>query len=215
MIPAGIPRVANLQYLRALQPVDDAFVAAAAVEGHPCRPGCDACCHGPFDIGAADAWLLVEGLGSLPDEARAASMRRIATAAGRQRAHLGVGSGEPVSVSLLGDDRFDELCDELHQEPCPLLVDGRCQVYPFRPQTCRMTGARYVEEPEGVDGTVELDMGCPIDLTKDYAAIRLPIDEVENAIARVESSLSLPVIGHDRTTIAIALDLILRSRVDR
>ncbi|MGH7536460.1 MAG: hypothetical protein ACREMG_12905 [Gemmatimonadales bacterium] len=33
----------------------------------PCRAGCTACCHGPFDISVADAELLREAVGRLPD----------------------------------------------------------------------------------------------------------------------------------------------------
>jgi hypothetical protein len=34
----------------------------------PCARGCTACCHGPFDVSAADVVLLLDGFASLPPD---------------------------------------------------------------------------------------------------------------------------------------------------
>ncbi|HEX5004056.1 MAG TPA: hypothetical protein VFV65_02005, partial [Gemmatimonadales bacterium] len=44
----------------------------------PCRAGCTACCHGPFDITVADALLLREAVAGLPADARTALLARAA-----------------------------------------------------------------------------------------------------------------------------------------
>jgi Fe-S-cluster containining protein len=77
-----------------------------------CRPGCCECCLGPFDITREDAARLLEGLAQL-DPARAAA---IVSRAQRFRD---------------GDD-----------EPCPVLDPsaGTCELYAWRPVTCRVFG---------------------------------------------------------------------------
>ncbi len=123
----------------------------------PCRAGCSACCHGPFDISVADALLLREGLATLPEAERqqvAARGRRILA---RMQA-LAPDWGPPFDVQAVGDDEFDILCDALADEPCPLLdTEGRCRVYPFRPLVCRMIGLPLLT----ADGEV-LENACPI-----------------------------------------------------
>ncbi len=133
----------------------------------PCRAGCSACCHGPFDISAADALLLREGLVTLPpavrDEVAArgqALLRRMQVLAPSWRT--------PFDIASLGDEQFDVLSEALAAEPCPLLShDGRCLVYDYRPLVCRMIGLPLLT----ADGDV-LENACPIqDQFPAYAAL--------------------------------------------
>jgi Fe-S-cluster containining protein len=106
----------------------------------PCGAGCSACCHGPFDISAADARLLAAGVERLPPEARPEVARRAAALVERVRA-LEPGFGPPWDVDAIPEERFDAICEALAGEPCPLLdAEGRCRVYADRPLICRMIG---------------------------------------------------------------------------
>ncbi len=142
-----------------LQKLDRWFEAAAT--NHPgvipCRPGCSDCCHGPFDVSAADALLLREGLATLPEATRAAVRVRGRTLLDKFR-KLEPGWGPPWDLREIDTDRFDELADALASEPCPLLDgDGRCTVYAYRPLVCRVMGLPMMT----ADGLV-LENACPI-----------------------------------------------------
>ncbi len=134
---------------------------AAGVAAHPgavpCYVGCSACCVGPFDISAADAALLARGLGRLPLAVRA----EVEARARRQVERARVAApewGPPWDVRAIGDDRFDEVCDALHDEPCPLLDErGRCLAYEERPLICRMMGL-----PMATPGGRTIENCCPI-----------------------------------------------------
>ncbi len=205
MTPDRIPRVVNTQYQRVLDAIDTALAGrAVGFPDQPCREGCAACCHGPFDVGPADVWLMLEGIEALEAAARRRAMLRIATAAAEQRRELGADADEGVGVATSGEDRFDEMCDALADQACPLLEDDRCVVYAARPQPCRLVGARYVAGPE------ELDMDCPVGLTADLPPVSLDFIALDGDVARIEHRLTVPGIGDDRTTIAIGLDSALR-----
>jgi Fe-S-cluster containining protein len=106
----------------------------------PCRGGCAACCHGPFDISVADALLLRRTVDALPAPERAA----VEAAAARQLARvaeLEPNWHAPHEIAAIGDERFDRIAEALADEPCPLLDPaGRCRVYDDRPLICRLMG---------------------------------------------------------------------------
>lgn len=106
----------------------------------PCRGGCTACCHGPFDISVADAELIEGAVRALPEADRAEVMRR-AEALLQRMVVLEPAWESPYAVDALGEDRFDRLTEALAGEACPLLDDGgRCRIYADRPLVCRMIG---------------------------------------------------------------------------
>ena len=90
----------------------------------PCRSGCTACCHGPFDISVADAELLAEAVHHLPAPLRAQAVVRAASFLDRMRA-TEPGWMAPYEIAELGEERFARLSDALAGEPCPLLM--RCR----------------------------------------------------------------------------------------
>ena len=146
---------------RALLPVLDQWfargVAAAGPSVVPCRSGCTACCHGPFDISPADAALVAEGLAALPAETQAEVAERAAAQLSRYR-ELIEGWGPPWDVDGVDEASFDALCESLRNLPCPALgPEGGCLIYAHRPATCRMTGLAILTRDDEV-----LENVCPI-----------------------------------------------------
>lgn len=146
-----------------IQIVDAALAEAARKSGGwlACRPGCTQCCHGPFPISTTDVARLHRGLAEL-DPARAALIRH--------RAQLDQ-----------GDD-----------DPCPVLDPdtGFCELYDFRPLTCRTFGPAFLQN-ESVVGVCDLCYSGATD--EQIVACAVPLD--------VESLDATP----EETTIAQAL----------
>jgi Fe-S-cluster containining protein len=108
-----------------------------------CRPGCTQCCYGAFAINRLDALRLQAGMNALRDlnasKAEAITMRA--------RAWLhSYGEDFPGDrkSGILGDSeeeqqRFEEFANDA---PCPALdlATGLCDVYEWRPMTCRVFG---------------------------------------------------------------------------
>ena len=128
-----------------VQIVDAALADAVRQSGAwlVCRPGCTQCCHGPFPISQLDVARLQAGLAELgridPDGAdRVRTRARDAVV--RLAPEL---PGDPETGILAEDDAaqlaFDELADD---EPCPALdpATGTCDLYAYRPMTCREFG---------------------------------------------------------------------------
>jgi Fe-S-cluster containining protein len=159
MTRATDPRTGPLAYRMLLERLERWFAEGRAQHGDviPCRTGCSACCHGPFDVSVADVELLVEAVRRLPDAERAEVEARAEALVRRMRA-LEPGWEAPHDVAALGDERFDRLVEALAAEPCPLLDDaGRCRVYDDRPLVCRLTGLGMVTPAGRV-----IENPCPI-----------------------------------------------------
>lgn len=123
-----------------------------------CRPGCTQCCHGPFAINALDVARLREGMRALQqsDPALADTIASRARAWVRQ---YGPGFPGDPATGILSDseearERFEEFANEA---PCPALdpATGRCDVYAWRPMTCRVFGPP-VRMENGALGCCEL-----------------------------------------------------------
>lgn len=122
----------------------------------PCKSGCTACCHGPFDISAADAALLREGVAALDPVTQAEVRSRGEFLLARMKG-IAPEWEAPWEIEDVGEDRFDEITDALEGEACPLLdAEGRCVVYAHRPAICRMMGLGM----RTAQGNVE--NACPI-----------------------------------------------------
>jgi len=108
-----------------------------------CRPGCTQCCHGAFAINPLDAARLGAGMDALAamDSPLAVEIRNRATAwIAEFEAEF---PGDP-QTGILGTSeeeqaRFDAFADEA---PCPALnpATGLCDLYSWRPMTCRVFG---------------------------------------------------------------------------
>jgi Fe-S-cluster containining protein len=124
----------------------DAALADAARRAGPwlaCRIGCTQCCHGAFAINALDAERLRAGMDALRinDPALAAEVERRAVA---WLDDHGPGFPGDRKTGILGtskqeQERFEEFANEA---ACPALdpATGRCDVYAWRPMTCRVFG---------------------------------------------------------------------------
>jgi Fe-S-cluster containining protein len=133
----------------------------------PCRAGCSACCHGPFDISAADTLLLREGLATLAPAAREQVRIRGEQLLARMREQAPAW-GPPWDLAELGEERFDGIVETLADVPCPLLDDqGACRLYDWRPLVCRLIGLPMMT----AEGEL-LENACPIqEQFPDYALL--------------------------------------------
>jgi Fe-S-cluster containining protein len=124
----------------------DAALADAARRAGPwlvCRLGCTQCCVGAFTINALDALRLQHGMAELrkSDPALAAEIERRVKA---WIAEHGPAFPGDVATGVLGkteadQKRFEEFANDA---VCPALdpATGRCDVYAWRPMTCRVFG---------------------------------------------------------------------------
>ena len=128
--------------------VDNVFerVRQAHSEEVRCHLGCSDCCHAIFDLSLIEAmYIQIRFVESLP-EARQAALLEKANRIDRHLARIkreaakSVADGEEEATVL---ERLAEI-----RVPCPLLSDeGRCELYVFRPITCRLYGI-----PTAIDG---------------------------------------------------------------
>lgn len=142
-----------------VQIVDSALADATRRSGKwlVCRPGCTQCCIGAFAINQLDAFRLRRGLADLEIRApqRAARVQERAREAVARLAHEF--PGDPVSGVLdEGEDAAQRFAGFANDEPCPALdpESGTCELYEFRPMTCRVFGPP-VRSEEGL-GVCEL-----------------------------------------------------------
>jgi len=175
----------------------------------PCRAGCSACCHGPFDISIADVAALVDAVRLLPDTTRERVLATAREQADAMRA-LEPDWPHPYDIRAIGDDRFDRLSDAFAALPCPLLDRaGHCSVYHARPAVCRLMGLGLVNEYGDV-----IDNACPIqddfptyrDLSPQFFALAAWEDAEESCRrdAAVQLAADQDAAGYE-TTIAMAL----------
>jgi len=175
-----------------IQIVDAAFADAARRSGHwlVCRKGCTQCCIGAFAINQLDAARLREGLAQLEhhDPQRAARIRERARESVARIA--GDFPGDPVT-GLLSEDQSSEerFLDFANDEPCPVLdpETGACDLYAWRPLTCRVFGPPVRSGPEGGLGVCELCFhgaspeqiaACEMEVDPEHLEPKL-LDEVE------------------------------------
>jgi Fe-S-cluster containining protein len=128
-----------------VQIVDAAFADAAARAGEwlVCRLGCTQCCYGAFAINALDAARLAEGMGVL----RRTEPELAGTIEARARTWVATYAADfpgDSATGRLGEtdaerERFDEFANEA---ACPALdpATGGCDLYAWRPMTCRVFG---------------------------------------------------------------------------
>jgi len=128
-----------------VQIVDAALADTARRAGEwlVCRLGCTQCCYGAFAIGPLDVLRLQAGREVLrsTEPSLAAEIERRARA---WIAEHGPAFPGDTETGLLGDsaearERFEEFANDA---ACPALdpATGRCDVYAWRPMTCRVFG---------------------------------------------------------------------------
>jgi Fe-S-cluster containining protein len=138
-----------------VQIMDAALADAARRAGAwlVCRPGCTQCCHGVFAINELDVQRLASGMKTLRSEnsSLAAELQQRAKA---WIAEHGPGfPGDPETGRLGNSDadraRFEDYANDA---PCPALdpATGLCDVYPWRPMTCRVFGPPVLIQADDV-----------------------------------------------------------------
>ena len=138
-----------------VQIVDAALADAARRAGEwlACRPGCTQCCYGAFAINQLDAARLRDGMEALrrEDPALAAEVKRRAEG---WIAEFGADFPGDPQTGVLGEsdaerERFEDYANDA---ACPALdpATGRCDLYEWRPMTCRVFGPPVrAQAPEG------------------------------------------------------------------
>jgi Fe-S-cluster containining protein len=146
-----------------------------------CRIGCTQCCHGAFAINALDAARLRAGMIELrvTNPALAVELER------RARAWLWAhgpdfpGDQETGALGSYPEDqaRFQDFADDA---ACPALdpATGRCDVYAWRPMTCRVFGPPVrAEGDDCAEGLGHCEL-CFIGATTDQvAACEMPVPQ--------------------------------------
>jgi len=191
---------------RLIQIVDAAMAEAARKGGEwvVCRPGCCECCMGVFPIGQADAQRLREGLRELErtDPVRAAHVsRRSREAVARYSAdYPGDSTTGILGVDPESEERFEDFADD---DPCPALdpATGQCDLYAWRPLTCRTFGAAVRLNPDSVD-ICELCYHGASDEQIVACEVELETAELEGAL-EAEAETSTALTG--QTIVAFAL----------
>ena len=144
-----------------VQIVDAALADSARRSGDwlVCRKGCTQCCMGVFAINQLDAERLKQGMAELQthDPERE---ERIRERARQSMARIAAEFPGDPSTGLLAEDQASEerFFDFADDEPCPVLdpETGGCDLYAFRPLTCRVFGPPVRSGPENGLGICEL-----------------------------------------------------------
>lgn len=195
-----------MTYRDLLTTLDAWFAEGVAVAGPgvvPCRSGCNACCHGPFDISAADAREVARGVASLAPHVGQEIIDRAKRQlhAGRDVIPQWQAPWRPVEV---GEDAFDAMCDALASAPCPALdsESGSCLIHAHRPATCRLTGLSLRTVEDDV-----LENVCPIQSEfPDYLVLAAtPFDLMRFELEAAEHDLEAMEEGWHSTTVAGAM----------
>jgi len=207
----GLPHPATEAYRDLLQQLDTWFAQATARYPGviPCRSGCSACCHGPFDISIADALLIREAYFRLPRDEQAQVRSKAVALAIRMKAVAPDWDFEN-GLEGINEEKFDQLCEVLAAEPCPLLDGERnCRIYADRPIICRMMGLGVITPAGRV-----IENSCPIqDQFPAYSALPpqpLALEALEELETACLESASLELFGTPErarfeTTIAVLL----------
>ncbi len=188
-----------------VQIVDAALAEAGRRAGDllACRIGCTQCCHGAFAINALDSARLREGMASL----RSANTVLATEIERRARAWIAEHGpefpGDP-ETGVLGTSESDQARfeDFANDAACPALdpATGRCDVYQWRPMTCRVFGppVRATDE-NGVEGLGHCQL-CFIGATPgQVAACEMPVPHA------LEAELLEEIGSQEETVVAFAL----------
>ena len=185
-----------------VQIMDASFAKAAQGAGEllVCKPGCSQCCHGAFVLNPLDTLRIRAGMDTL----RATDPALAARLEGRARAWIDEHGAEfpgDLETGVLGDSKFEEERFEhfANDAACPVLNPdtGQCDLYAWRPMTCRVFGP-----PVRMGGGEELGHCelCFNGASKEKAAaceMTIPYDLEEELLDEIPSK--------EQTVIAFAL----------
>jgi Fe-S-cluster containining protein len=197
VLPVRDAQLIQIGDSRLLQTMGTALFDAAQRAGEwlACKPGCTQCCHGAFAINALDAARLQIGMQAL----HAADPRAAEAIETRARAWIAEYSPDfpgDLTTGILGQTeedqtRFDDFANDA---PCPALnpATGLCDIYAWRPMTCRVFGPPTRPAQDDPLACCEL---CFIGATDaEIAACEMPVPHA------LEAEL-LAVMGDSRETV--------------
>lgn len=188
-----------------VQIMDAALADAARRAGEwlVCKPGCTQCCYGAFAINALDAARLRTGMETLravaPSAAEAVERRARAWIA-----EYGPDFPGDLKTGILGNsdqerERFEQFANDA---PCPALdpVTGRCDVYAWRPMTCRVFGPPIRStDAQGDEGLGHCELCFEGATPEEVVACEMPVPHREEAKLLEELGVQ------DETIVALAL----------
>jgi len=128
-----------------IQIVDTALADVARRSGDwlVCRPGCTQCCAGVFAINQLDTMRLTRGLAKLENQSseRAAAVRMRARESWSRLSPEFPGN-KTTGILAEGEQAAQDFEQFGNEEVCPVLdpATGLCELYEFRPMTCRVFG---------------------------------------------------------------------------
>jgi Fe-S-cluster containining protein len=188
-----------------VQIVDASLVDAGRRAGPylACRVGCTQCCHGAFAINSLDAQRLRAGMSALraTDPALAGEVERRAHAWLADYGPNFPGNAQTGTLGTSPSDRarFEEFANAA---ACPALepATGRCDVYRWRPMTCRVFGPPIRAAGDGgAEGLGHCEL-CFIGATAaEVAACEMPVPQA------LEAELLDQLGSDDETVVAFAL----------
>ncbi len=114
-----------------------------------CKSGCDACCHGLFDITILDINLLRQAFESLP-----AFLQAYVTEQAQAIKADMLRSFDAASFAHIQEEDEDRFFDTFADRACPFLYQGACLVYESRTYICRMTGVPFYDGSEWDDSPI-------------------------------------------------------------
>lgn len=168
-----------------------------------CHAGCTPCCYGAFRINALDTLRLRAGM----DVLRAGDPPTAERIEARARAWMAESGadfpGDPVT-GVLGtseedEQRFESFADDA---PCPALdpTTGRCDVYTWRPMTCRVFGPPVrIADAENSQALGHCELCFHGALPKEVAACEMPVPH------ELEAQILEEVGSQAETVVAFAL----------
>lgn len=203
--PARSAQLVKIRDAGLLEIVDASLADAARRAGDllACRIGCTQCCYGAFAINALDAARLQDGMASLraanPALAAAIELRARAWIAEHGAGFPGDSATGALGTSSADQARFEDFANDA---ACPALdpATGRCDVYEWRPMTCRVFGPPVRAAGEnGAEGLGHCEL-CFIGATPEQiAACEMPVPHA------LEAELLQEIEPKAETIVAFAL----------
>ena len=167
-----------------------------------CRAGCAQCCVGTFAIHRLDALRLQRGLSALADVDPERAQRVLQRAAESMERNIAEFPGDMDTGLLYETPEAQALFEDFaNDEPCPALdpVSKTCDLYEYRPMTCRVYGPP-LESEEGI-GVCELNFQGAAPEAVAAALVPLRGAELEDELVKQLESFT----GPGKTIVAFAL----------
>lgn len=151
--------------------VDDAFnkVAAQAENGVNCKKGCSDCCHALFDLTLVEALYLNHKFNEKYSGLERSQMLERADSADRQIHKIKRNAFKASQAGKSASEILKEV--SLARVRCPLLGEqDSCDLYEFRPLTCRIYGT-----PMNIGGQGHCCGKSGFDKGKQYPAMNMDL----------------------------------------